>query len=102
MTLKKEPFKNIVGKEENAGNQHFLPFPQCFLSYPEQILPFGSPSICLQMLSIWTAQKFCRVVKGKEIGHLNHLNLIFIMVYIKITFQDHFAQHGRPDLRSIH
>ena len=20
----------IVGKEENAGNQHFLPFPQCF------------------------------------------------------------------------
>ena len=21
--------KNIVGKEENAGYQHFLPFPQC-------------------------------------------------------------------------
>ena len=29
--------KNIVGKEENAGNQHFLFFPQCFqkLSFPE-------------------------------------------------------------------
>ena len=25
--------ENIVGKEENAGNQHFLLFPQCFLSY---------------------------------------------------------------------
>ena len=34
---KKEPFENIVEKEENAGNQHFLLFPQCFLSYPEQI-----------------------------------------------------------------
>ena len=22
--------KNIVGKRENAGNQHFLLFPQCF------------------------------------------------------------------------
>ena len=22
--------ENIVGKEENAGCQHFLPFPQCF------------------------------------------------------------------------
>ena len=25
-TLYKKPFKNIVGKEENAGNQHFLIF----------------------------------------------------------------------------
>ena len=32
-TLKKKPFVNIVGKEENAGNQHFLLFPQCFLPY---------------------------------------------------------------------
>ena len=23
-------FENIVGKGENAGYQHFLPFPQCF------------------------------------------------------------------------
>ena len=29
----KKPFENIVGKGENAGNQHFLLFPQCFLSY---------------------------------------------------------------------
>ena len=25
--------ENIVGKEENAGNQHFLLFPQCFLPF---------------------------------------------------------------------
>ena len=26
-TMKKRPFENIVGKGENAGNQHFLLFP---------------------------------------------------------------------------
>ena len=31
MTNIKKPFENIVGKGENAGNQHFLLFPQCFL-----------------------------------------------------------------------
>ena len=29
---KKKAFENIVGKGENADNQHFLYFPQCF--YP--------------------------------------------------------------------
>ena len=33
----KMPFENIVGKEENGGNQHFLLFPQCFLSYETQL-----------------------------------------------------------------
>ena len=31
--LVKQPFENIVGKGENAGNQHFLLFLQCFLLY---------------------------------------------------------------------
>ena len=35
-TLKKKSFKNIVGNGENAGNQHFLLFPQCFLLYQRQ------------------------------------------------------------------
>ena len=30
------PFENIVGKEGNAGNQHFLLFPQCFLPIPKR------------------------------------------------------------------
>ena len=66
-TLKKKPFENIVRKEENAGNQHFLLFPQCFLPYQWQskylntnimppyrkigehiVLPlFVCPSVCL-------------------------------------------------------
>ena len=36
----RELFKNIVGKGENAGNQHFLLFPQCFLPFPNQISGF--------------------------------------------------------------
>ena len=35
---RKKPFEIIVGKEENAGNQHFIFFPQCLLSYEWQLL----------------------------------------------------------------
>ena len=27
----------LVGKGENAGNQHFILFPQCFLRVPKQV-----------------------------------------------------------------
>ena len=37
MCLSKPP-ENIVGKGENAGNQHFLLFPQCF---QETFFPSG-------------------------------------------------------------
>ena len=32
-----KPFENIVGKGDNAGNQHCLLFPQRFLPFPKQI-----------------------------------------------------------------
>ena len=65
----KDPWKklseNIVGKGENAGNQHFLLFPQSFLSFPRQISIFQSHFFCrLQMLPIWTSLKFCRLVRS--------------------------------------
>ena len=64
-TLFKNPFENIVGKGENAGNQHFLLFPQCFLPFPNEISIFLSHFFCcLQMLSIWTSLKFCRFEKS--------------------------------------
>ena len=46
-TLQKRPIENILGKGENAGNQHFLLFQQCFLPAPEQILNFQSHLYCL-------------------------------------------------------
>ena len=61
----KEALKNIVGKGENAGNQHFLLFPQSFLPFPKEISVFESHSICrLQMLSILTSPQFCCLVKS--------------------------------------
>ena len=41
-------FENIVGKGENAGNQHFLLFPQCFPHFQKQILLHKSHSPCYQ------------------------------------------------------
>ena len=35
---KKKPSEYILGKGENAGDQHFLLFPQCFLSFQRQVL----------------------------------------------------------------
>ena len=37
--------ENIVGKEENAGNQHFLLFPQCFQKL--------SLSVLLEVKFVW-------------------------------------------------
>ena len=36
MTPSKKGLKNTVGKGGNAGNQHFLLFPQCFLVYQRE------------------------------------------------------------------
>ena len=51
MTLGKKPFKNIVGKGENAGNQHFLLFPQCVLPISIQISSFSVTFILLSVSS---------------------------------------------------
>ena len=49
--LEKKALENIVGKRENAGIQHFLLFPQCFLLFPTQISIFELLLFCrLQML----------------------------------------------------
>ena len=59
MTGGQKPFENFVGKGENASNQHFLLFKQCFLSFLKQISNFESHLLChLQMVSIWTRLKF--------------------------------------------
>ena len=68
MTLEKKHFESIVGKEENAGNQHFLFLPQCFLPIPIRIFFVFKLHLfcCLQMLSIWTNLKNKEVVESKQ------------------------------------
>ena len=39
-TRKGKTYENIVGRGENAGNQHFLLFSQCFLSHQRQKIKF--------------------------------------------------------------
>ena len=63
-TLKKKALENTEGKGENAGNQHFLLFPQCFLLCLRENLSFYQRLILrLQMLSIWSCPKFFRLVE---------------------------------------
>ena len=37
---KKKTFENVVGKGENAANQHFLLFLQRFIPFQKKIAPF--------------------------------------------------------------
>ena len=47
-------FKNIVGKGENAGNQHFFLLPQFFLPFERKKSKFVQHFVCrVQKLSIW-------------------------------------------------
>ena len=67
---RKKTFENIAGKEENAGKQHFLVFPQYFLPVSNQSLLFESHLFCrLQLLSIWTGSKFYRSVIELALSH---------------------------------
>ena len=73
--MKKNPLENIVGIGENDSNQHFLLFPQCFLLPISQgISVFKLYLVCrLQMLSDWTSQKFCPLVKSLSRNQHFHL-----------------------------
>ena len=70
--------KYLREKGENAGNQHFLLFPQCFLSYHKQILSFEAYLKCrLQMLSILINLTFCCSVKDLTPCHIIQHFLLF-------------------------
>ena len=53
-----KPFENIVEKGKNAGNQHFLLFPLCFLPYQIHKFFILHKSFHLQMLGIQNSVKF--------------------------------------------
>ena len=61
--LKKRTLENIMGKGENAGNQ-YSPFPTIFSALPETSFKVLATLSChLQMLSLRTSLKFCRLLK---------------------------------------
>ena len=90
VTMKEKPFENIVGEGENAGNQHFLLFPQCFLSFPKQISTFQFHLVYrLQMLSIWASLKFCCLAKSKLFSTQSPLFITLACC----TYEKHCNQH---------
>ena len=58
-----KPFENIVGKGENAGNQHFLLFQQYFFRYQRQVRLFHQRlNYYLRVVSIFKRQHFASVL----------------------------------------
>ena len=57
----KKAFENIVGKGENAGNRHFLLFPQWFLLYQGK-------KTCLQTSDLLSANAL-NLVKSKNLSY---------------------------------
>ena len=66
-TLRKNPSKNIVGKGENTGEQHFLLFPQCFLPILKRYFNFFNHFyfVICKCFEFGPVSKFCRLVKSK-------------------------------------
>ena len=62
MTIKEKAFEYNLGKGENAGNQHFLLFSQCFLLIQRQKSSFGPYLFC--HLCNGSSPNFRRLVKS--------------------------------------
>ena len=68
MTLKKMPFEKIVGKGENAGNQHFLLFPQCFTTQSVRKIIFSAAFI-LSSANAFNLDQSKILLFGKELSY---------------------------------
>ena len=83
-TLEEKCFENIAGKGENAGNQHFLLFPQCIQPFPNQVSIFQLHLFCrLQILSI---SKQSKILSSTE--ELNLDGFTILSDGKKLLFQD--------------
>ena len=61
MTMRKEVFENILGKGENAGDQHFLLFLKMFSTIPEKFQFFSRINVIpCKCFEIRSGLKFCR------------------------------------------
>ena len=81
-------FENLVGRGENASNQHFLLFQHCFLASHKQFSIFYLHLFCcLQTLWIWTSPNFCLLVKSKIIheGIYDTFTIDVIYAHCKIS-----------------
>ena len=73
-TLRKKTLENIVGKEENAGNQHFLPFPTVFSTLSKREI------IIFATLNLSSANAF-NLVTSKILVALFRVKLKCFIIY---------------------
>ena len=93
-----------MGKGENACNQHFLLFQQCFLPIPKRISVFKLHLFCcLQVLSIWTSLEICRKVKSYlkmawlKISFWAKINVCMLIILKKVHSINSLADMPCPD-----
>ena len=84
-TLEKKALENTVGKGENAGNQHFLLFPQCFLLYQREILMLATFNFLSANAFNLVKSKILLFGKGLSIMS-GGIYSLFVMEFV--TFQD--------------
>ena len=87
MTFKERPFENIVRKGVNAGNQHFLLFPKCFLPFPKQILIFESRFFLSG--NAFDLDQSENLLFGKEVS------LYHVVLYLDHTEEEAFWMHQK-------
>ena len=85
MTPEKKAFRKHCGKRENAGEQHFLPFPQYFLKDRNNHVKHITFVVCKwfhlgpdQNLSFGRIQKFLNVshpIPGGTVGSVQDMRL---------------------------
>ena len=65
---KKKPSKKIVEKGENAGNKHFLLFPQCFQPYPSKNKNHHFSYFILSSANAFNLEQSRMLLYGKELS----------------------------------
>ena len=92
--LRKKPLENIVGRGENAGNYHFLLFPQS--SYPSQTNFKFLVSFILSSANAFNLNKSIILLFGNE---LTSTNLCITFVILMIFFLE---KNQRQHLKIFH
>ena len=69
MALEKKTSENIVGKGENAGNQHFLLYQQCFLPVPEIFQFFSHIYVVICKINALYLEQSKNLLFGKELNY---------------------------------
>ena len=84
----RQPFESIVGKirnVENAGNQHFLLFPKCFLPYQREIVIWAT--------FILSSANAFNLVMPKILSFAKEFNLCHIVLTINDPEKEGFLKH---------